>query len=105
VNDGQELWNKLVSRHPNFRMTLNGHVLRDGTARLRSEGANGRTVYQMLANYQMRERGGNGYLRLYEFLPDGETVRVKTYSPVLDRYRTNPADQFKFKLGSEMSGR
>lgn len=29
VNDGQELWDKLVKKHPGFIMTLNGHVLED----------------------------------------------------------------------------
>lgn len=37
----------------------------------------------MLANYQMLPEGGQGWLRLIELLPDGETIQVKTYSPVL----------------------
>jgi hypothetical protein len=28
--------------------------------------------------------GGNGYLRLLQFLPDGRTLRVRDYSPVPD---------------------
>src|SRR5690606_32763068 len=35
VNDGEELWQKLVRRH-RFVMTLNGHVLGDGTGYLAS---------------------------------------------------------------------
>ncbi|MHC4180046.1 MAG: metallophosphoesterase, partial [Planctomycetota bacterium] len=86
VNDGQELWDDLVSQHENFAFTFNGHVLSDGTGYLGSLGAGGNVVHQMLANYQMITSGGNGYMRLLEFLPDGETVQVRTYSPVTDAY-------------------
>ncbi len=93
VNDGEELWQKLVRKH-DFVMTLNGHVLGDGTGYLASTSDKGRTVHQMLANYQFRTLGGEAYLRLLEFLPDGRTVRVKSYSPLHDRYLTSPDQQF-----------
>ena len=38
----------------------------------------------MLSNYQFRQLGGEAYLRLLEFLPDGLTVNVFTYSPLYD---------------------
>jgi len=60
VNDGEELWNKLVKIHPNMVMTLNGHVLNDGQARLTSKGDKGNAVHQVLVNYQMRRLGGEG---------------------------------------------
>jgi hypothetical protein len=97
VNDGQQLWQKLVSKYPNFRFTFNGHVLGDGTGRLSSEGENGNTVHQILANYQFKEEGGRGDMRLLEFLNDGKTVEVRTYSPVLDRYDTAEDQQFTLK--------
>ncbi len=73
-NDGEELWRKLVSRHPKMLFVLNGHVLNDGLGRLESKGASGNTVHQLLVNFQMKPRLGEGYLRLLEFLPDGTTV-------------------------------
>jgi len=94
VNDGEELWQKLVRGH-DFAFTLNGHVLGDGTGYLASTNDLGRTVHQVLSNYQFRELGGEGYLRLMEFLPDGKTVRIRTYSPVFDRYMTEPDQQFE----------
>ena len=98
VNDGEELWTKLVSRHPNMALVLSGHVLGDGAGRLSSEGAAGEPIHQLLANYQMRAEGGQGYLRLLEILPDGRTLRVKTYSPLLDRHLTNEEHQFELTL-------
>jgi hypothetical protein len=96
-NDGQQLWDKLVRRH-SFALTLNGHVLGDGTGYLASENDHGQTCHQILANYQMRQLGGEAYLRLLEFQPDGATVRVKTYSPLYDRYLLDEDQHFRFQL-------
>jgi hypothetical protein len=99
ANDGEDLWAKLVSRHPGMRMVINGHTPGDGVARLASIGRHGNVVQQMLVNYQrMPPKAGNGYLRLYEFWPDGKTVQARSYSPVLDRWSTDVQNQFEFKL-------
>jgi hypothetical protein len=98
VNDGEQLWDKLVSKHENFRFVFNGHVIGDGTGFLSSVGDHGNVVHQMLANYQFKAQGGSGDMRLLEFLPDGETVVVRTYSPSLDRYDTKYDQQFTLNL-------
>ncbi|MCO6046183.1 metallophosphoesterase [Aeoliella sp. ICT_H6.2] len=98
ANDGQELWDKLVSQHDNFRMTFNGHVLNDGTGFRSTAGVGGNPVHQMLANYQMNAQGGMGDMRLLEFKDDGETVEVRTYSPVLDRLDMSYDQQFTLNL-------
>ncbi|HEY0714118.1 MAG TPA: metallophosphoesterase, partial [Polyangia bacterium] len=97
VNDGEELWQKLVRRHP-FVMTINGHVLGDGTGYLASVTDRGNLCHQILANYQFRVQGGEGYLRLLEFLDDGVTVKVHSYSPLYDSYLTESDQAFSFKL-------
>jgi hypothetical protein len=80
VNDGQELWDKLISRHKNFVMTLNGHVCGDGLGRVVTKLDNGQELPQLLVDYQIRPRGGDGWLRLLEFRPDHKTVMVYDYS-------------------------
>jgi Calcineurin-like phosphoesterase len=97
VNDGEELWQKLV-RHHRFVLTLNGHVLGDGTGYLASVTDLGNTCHQILSNYQFRNLGGEGYMRLMEFLHDGKTVRVYTYSPFYDDYLVEPDQKFTFTL-------
>jgi hypothetical protein len=52
----------------------------------------------MLLNTQFETNGGNGWFRVLEFLEDGKTVRVRTYSPFLDLMRTDPANSFTFQL-------
>ena len=95
-NDGEELWQKLVSQHQGFALTLNGHVLDDGAARMTSQGEHGNTVHQLLANYQNKAEGGAGYMRLIEFLPD-ESIVVRSFSPSLNKIKIAKDQQFKLK--------
>jgi len=97
VNDGEELWNKLVRKHPGFILTLNGHVLEDGAARMTSRGDHGNTVHQLLANYQTRFEGGEGYMRLLEFRPDGQ-LKVRSFSPSVKMCKVADDQQFTLTL-------
>ena len=106
VNDGEQLWEKLVSRHPNFILALSGHVLDDGVARLTSLGADNTEVHQILANYQAgvkpdRGYGGGGFLRIMKFDKDGETLRISTYSPYLDQWLRGPEHEFSITIKRE----
>lgn len=88
VNDGDEIWDKFVSRHPNILMVLSGHHnSENGISRQVARGLHGNPVYEMMINYQFDTGGGSGYLALFEFRPDG-TIEVIAYSPYLDAYRT-----------------
>lgn len=98
VNDGQELWNKLVKKNPNFVLTLNGHVLGDGLAKLTSRHPAGHQVHQHLVNFQMKPQGGDGWLRLLNIAANGRGVRVFDYSPTLDVHNINPDNRFNFNL-------
>lgn len=98
VNDGQEVWDKLLKKH-DFAFAINGHVLGDGAAYLPQQNQRGGTTHQMLMNYQMRQLGGEGYLRIMEFTADNR-VRIKAYSPMYDRFLLSPAQSFELELGS-----
>lgn len=100
VSDGEELWANLVSRHKNFILTLNGHVLNDGLGRLTSATPDGREVHQMLVNFQMRPNGGDGWLRLLEFRADKQTVQVVDFSPTRKQHNQSPQNQFELKLSA-----
>ena len=101
-NDGEQLWQKLVRKHADMRMVLSGHVATGGVGHLESQGDHGNTVHQIMVDYESLKKGGLGYLRLMEFLPDGQTVQVRSYSPKLDRFLTDRDNQFSFLL--EKSG-
>lgn len=99
VNDGEMMWDKLVSQYPNVLFVFNGHVLNDGTGYLVSKGKAGNKVYQMLANYQSgvegSEEGGKGYLRIVSLDVAGRKASVKTWSPVTMQYKMEPDQQFE----------
>jgi len=95
--DGNELWQNLVSRHGNFEMTFNGHFGGDGAGYSTARG-DGTVVHQMFFNTQFETHGGGGWLRVVEFLEDGTTVRVRTYSPFYDMARTNAQYEFEFQI-------
>lgn len=98
VNDGQDLWKKLVRKNDNVVFVFSGHVLRDGIDRLTSKrGARG-PVHQVVANYQMNSKGGGGYLRIVQVDPVMKTARVSTYSPYLDRTKYDGGNQFTLNL-------
>ncbi|VTS05569.1 metallophosphoesterase [Tuwongella immobilis] len=98
VNDGEEIWNKLIAKHENVILTLNGHVLGDGLGRVTTSTPSGRAVPQILVNYQMRPKGGDGWLRLLEFQADGTTVEVYDYSPTLKQRNESAQNRFTFSV-------
>lgn len=76
---GRGLWESFVSVHPMIFMVLNGHV--HGEASRVSHDTAGRPVYQMLSDYQSREFGGNGLMRLVTVDPVAGEIQVRTFSP------------------------
>lgn len=97
INDGEDVWRKLVSPNLNVLLVFCGHD--PGIARLTSV-RGGAPVHQVLSDYQWSdELGGSGYLRLLTFDYDRREVVVETYSPYLDRYLTDDANQFTLDLG------
>lgn len=102
VSDGEELWSSLVSKHENFILTLNGHVLGDGLGRMTSKTQANRDVHQVLVNFQMRPQGGDGWLRLLEFKADGKTVDVCDYSPVRNQRNESAQNKFSIQLSKPL---
>lgn len=87
---GNEIFDKVVLKNPNVRMVMCGHNY--NATRLvediddNGDGIADRTVYQIMANYQNLENGGNGYMRFLEFDKKDGTVAFRTYSPYLNDF-------------------
>ncbi len=103
VNDGEQIWTKLVSKQ-RFAFVFSGHELGDGAAYRVDRTELGTWCHQFLANYQMRRQGGEGYLRVLEFLAGGKTVRVHAYSPLHDRMLDSPEHSFELAFAPEAPG-
>ena len=70
----------------------------------RSDTYNGHTVHTVMANYQNREHGGDGWLRIMEFSPAHNHVRMRTYSPTLGRFEVDADSSSQFTLPLDLSG-
>lgn len=101
VNNGCDIWTKLVKKYKNIMFVFSGHVLKSGVGTLVSTGDKGNKVYQMLANYQKHVKGegkaDSGYLRIIKVDKKHKTISVKTYSPWLNKFRTELEHEFVFE--------
>ena len=102
LNDGEQIWEKLILPNRNVRMVFCGHD--NGVARLTSYRPDGSSVEQVLADYQWLYQGradyagGSGFLRIVEFDYGDNEIRVRTYSPYLNTSLTDDANQFTLSL-------
>lgn len=112
ANYGKAIWEKLIYPSPNIELLICGHACEitdlEGTVSYREDKNNaGEYVPQMMFNAQTADKqwfgnGGDGWLRILEFLPDGKTIKVRTFSPLFAvspttaqyAWRTAPYDQF-----------
>ncbi|GMU20215.1 MAG: serine/threonine protein phosphatase [Phycisphaerae bacterium] len=93
-NSAQQIWEKLIRRHPKIIMVLCGHIASVEEYHGVSRNESGGDVLEMLADYQDRRNGGDGWLRLIRFLPADGEIRIQTYSPTLDRFETDAGSDF-----------
>jgi hypothetical protein len=101
VNDGEQIWTKLVKKYPNTRFVFSGHILNTGVGTLISANDAGYPVYQMLANYQEGVKGsvmgGNGWLRILDLDFKNKSIKVSTYSPFIKEFMNDEAHNFIIK--------
>ncbi|GEM_PF-893763 len=88
---GQKIYDDLKD-NPNLMLMLAGHVSGEGR---RSDTFSGNTVHTIMADYQSGYvNGGNGYLRIMQFIPAQNLLSVKTYSPYSNTSFTGTSSQF-----------
>lgn len=98
ASSGEIIWNRLVRRYDSVFLVLSGHADGQATRIERNIGDTGRTVVQMLADYQYFAVDGKrstGFQRLLQFDLDAGTVAVDTHSPVLNSFRVEDHDPRK----------
>ena len=118
ASSGEDIFQELVKPYEQVFMVLNGHFHQNGRKtpdcsgifkcdngeyRQVSTNSAGSKVYEMLANYQDYEKGGDGWLRIIRFLPgEGENgldrIEVRTYSPTLNKTQSGFASMFFYDL-------
>lgn len=108
-NNGEDIWQKLVQPSSNIELVVCGHI--SGCGFRTDKNQAGKEVHQMLFDAQSmgggyEGNGGDGWLRILEFKPDGSTVKVTTFSPLFDispttrehAWKEGTADEFTFQF-------
>ncbi|MBR5633528.1 MAG: metallophosphoesterase, partial [Clostridia bacterium] len=102
LNDGEEIWETLISKHDNVDMIVSGHMNQDNIVYTRREGMDGHAVYEILIDPQTTDKalGGTGTVAFMYFTEDGRHAKIEFYSTVLDKYlhESNAYISFDFDL-------
>lgn len=102
ANSGEEIWQKFIRKNPQVFMVLCGHWdTVGGEWKQVSLNEAGQEVIEVLADFQTRENGGNGWLRVIQFDEAEGNIWFKTYSPSLDRREDDKNSEFFFYLDFE----
>ena len=114
-NPGEGIFQKLVYPANNIRLVICGHIAKPdiweaGVSFSMDKNAAGKSVAQMAFNTQAitgwHGNGGDGWLRLLEFMPDKKTIKATTFSPLFAispstrhlAWRHEPLNEFTFTL-------
>lgn len=96
---GEEMFADFVSQHDDMFLVFGSHVPFESEVKV--DYVNGKPINQHLFNYQ-NNSGSNyadaAWVRLYTC--DGYTCDATSYNPVLDIYKTGPADEFSFAMSA-----
>ena len=110
-NSGEAVWNKLIRENSQIFMVLCGHWTNAGGEWHQVSANNaGQPVFEILADYQSRENGGNGWLRLITFVPKENQIQFRTYSPLAGSIRNrcgqsvHPAARFRRAVPAVITG-
>ncbi len=102
INNGDDMWNKLVSQHPNIVLTLSGHDPCDNLVTSQWKGVNGNVVTNMLIDPQGLDKtyyqeGCAGAVAMFYMSADGKTAEVRFWSTARNCY-IKRSNQFTVNL-------
>lgn len=84
-----------LKNNPNLILMHGGHIHGEGR---RKDTFEGRTVHSLLADFQGRSNGGDGWLRIMNFRPSLNRIDVQTYSPTMNQFETDADSQFSLDV-------
>lgn len=96
VNDGEEIWQKLIKNNSNIKFVINGHMTPDYVGNLISKNDKGENVLQMLFNTQDLPNGGDSWMQILEFKKNVNFGSIKTYSVNTKFWGTKGLEQYDF---------
>ena len=88
LNNGDEIWDKLVRKHANISMVVCGHISSDTVICSCAVGDAGNKIYQLMMDAQNTDyaMASIGLVNLMHFTEDGRYARVESYSTTMNKY-------------------
>lgn len=102
INNGDDMWNKLISRYPNIVLAMSGHEPTDDVVVSQWQGVNGNMVTNVLIDPQGMDKyyyndGCSGAVAMFYFSNEGRKVDVRYWSTANEAYiKSN--NQFSFDI-------
>ena len=87
-NNGEQVWEKFISKHPNIFLVLSGHTSMEDVTLLQTKGVHGNVVNQMLIDPQWMDpqKDGVGMVCMLYFSEDGSQMEVEWLSTDTGKY-------------------
>ncbi len=105
-NNGDQMWEKLVSKYGNIFLVLSGHDPCEDVITTQTKGIHGNTVTQMLIDPQGMDAAtgtypnGTGMVCMLYFSEDGTKIEVEWYSTVKNAYYKD-INQYTINVSNE----
>ncbi|MBQ7171845.1 MAG: metallophosphoesterase [Clostridia bacterium] len=102
-NNGEEIWEKLVSKHEQIFLVLCGHITSNRVVTVRRTGKNGNLVTEILSDGQGVDavvQNGAGLITMLYFAEDGSRIDVRYYSAIRNRYYMS-GNQYAISLSAD----
>jgi len=90
----EAIWDLVVHPNPNVFLVVSGHS--SGENKRVDNNVEGNPVQQVVIDYQYKNNGGDGMLKIITFYPERDKIYSKTYSPWLDFYDSRDRSKFVF---------
>lgn len=104
-NNGEDMWEKLASKHENVSLVVSGHIHHDSAVVTPRKGDAGNTVYQVLMDTQTscKKLKGMGTVALMYFTEDGNHARIEYYSTVFGKYFSESNKTLSLSFAEEVA--
>ncbi len=104
INNGDDMWNKLISKYPNIVLAMSGHDPTDDVVMSQWKGDNGNVVTNILIDPQGMDKyyykdGCAGAVAMFYLSNGGKTVEVRYWSTARNCY-IKTSNQFTFTINT-----
>lgn len=98
ANDGDDIWNKSIRKHPNVIAVFSGHHVPGNVSYRVDLGEHGNPVFQSFQNWQFTDFGGEGRFRVMTFYPEGG-MELSVVNPQTEEYEDAPGYGVRLPFG------